>query len=182
VPYFLAVLGTTRGAVGKEAEGKRPLTEVLDVGRAKRRALVTRHSCIGFLADGNGATAEAWFSARSHPPASRAQSFWKLRATISLVRLWANQWKGAEASNFSFRFMTDSPRASMPPTSGVPRHRSTNSPDSGLSIGPTCQREYDWLWKEGIAHSPRLRTALPRLKPICSDRAVLASGGSTRRR
>ena len=103
VPYFLALLGVTRGAAGEGAEGQRLLAEALDAGRAsgERWFEAELYRLLGelSLAGGDRGKAEACF--HSAIACARAQSakLWELRATTSLARDWAERGKRTEASN-----------------------------------------------------------------------------------
>jgi predicted ATPase len=101
VPYFLALLGTTRGAAGGVAEGQRLLVEALDAGRAsgERWFEAELHRLKGelSLADGDPARAEACFLSAIAFAREQSAKLWELRAATSLARLWREQGRRAEA-------------------------------------------------------------------------------------
>ena len=103
VPYFLALLGTTRGAAGDGAEGQRLLVEAMDAGRAsgERWFEAELHRLKGELgvAGGDRDAAEACFLSAIAFAREQSAKLWELHATTSLARLWADQGKRAEASN-----------------------------------------------------------------------------------
>jgi predicted ATPase len=102
VPYFLALLGTTRAAAGATAEARRLLAEALDAGRAsgERWFEAELYRLQGELssAAGDRVTAEACFLGAIACAREQSARLWELRATTSLARLRADRGERAEAS------------------------------------------------------------------------------------
>jgi predicted ATPase len=102
VPYFLALLGTTRGAAGRAADGRRLLAEGLAAAKASGERwfdaeLYRLEGEMLRLARSNRRTTEACFLRAMTIAREQRGKLWELRAATSLARLWAEQGKRAKA-------------------------------------------------------------------------------------
>jgi predicted ATPase len=102
VPYFLALLGTTRGAAGRAADGRRLLAEGLAAAKAsgERWFDAELHRLEGEMlrsaGSDRGATEACFLRALTIAREQNAK-LWELRAATSLALLWAGQGRRAES-------------------------------------------------------------------------------------